>query len=262
MNVWEKLIKLFIKMDIGNRIFEEALQKIDEYLKDLTENTRVQAETECNDAVDALLVLKGVKSNLGEEDLQYFNERKIDAADYCAPFDSFQSKMRSNADSLCTMRGYLRQQPQTETVLRQTYQMNCLSHLLSKQIDYLGLNQFALESKLTEAETAIFQNMLETLSSFSQIAVWETDLSILNAKIEKTFQDYENAVSQYARTVGENFSDYLKEKENAAERLRIAGYDDDVLEELVSKIERNVEMSGRVTRLERSELWKKADSLL
>lgn len=259
MKVWENLINLFIQMDIGNRIFEEALQKIGEYLKDLSENTRVQAETVCGDAADALLVLKGVKSNLGEEDLQYFYERKIDAADYCAPFDSFQSKMRSNADSLCTMRGYLRQQPQTEAVLRQTYQMNSLSHLLSKQIDYLGLNQFSLESKLAEAETTKFQNMLEALSSFSQIAVWETDLSILNAKIEKTFQDYENAVSQYARTVGENFVDYLKEKESAAEKLRPLGYDDDMFEEFVSKIERNVEMLGKVSRLERSELWTKAD---
>ena len=146
--------KLFIQMDIGNRIFEEALQKIGEYLKDLTENTRVQAET------------------------------------------------------------------------------------------------------------AKFQNMLETLCSFSRIAVWETDLSILNAKIEKTFQDYENAVSQYARTVGENFADYLKEKENAAEKLRPLGYDDDMFEEFVSKIERNVEMLGKISRLERSELWKKADSSL
>lgn len=126
----------------------------------------------------------------------------------------------------------------------------------------MGLNHFSVESKLTKAETAKFQNMLEALPSFSQIAVWETDLSILNAKFEKTFQDYESAVSQYARTVGENFSDYLKEKENAAEKLRPFGYDDDMFEEFVSKIERNVEMLGKVTRLERSELWAKADSSL
>lgn len=259
MNVWEKLIKLFIQMDIGNRIFEEALRKIGEYLKDLSESTRMQAEMACGDAADALLVLKGVKSNLGEDDLKYFYERKIDAADYCAPFDSFQPKIRSDADSLCTMRGYLRQQPQTEAVLRQTYQMNCLSHLLGKQIDYLGLNQFSLESELTEAETTTFHNMLEKLPSFSQIAVWEADLSILNAKVEKTFQDYENAVSQYARTVGENFVDYLKEKEAAAEKLKPLGYDDDMFEAFVGKIERNVEILGKRSRLERSELWMKAD---
>lgn len=230
MNVWEKLIKLFIQMDIGNGIFEEALWKIGEYLKDLSESTRMQAEMACGDA-----------------------------ADYCAPFDSFQTKIRSNADSLCTMREYLRQQPQTEAVLRQTYQMNCLSHLLGKQIDYLALNQFSLESELTEAETAKFHNMLEKLPSFAHIAVWEADLSILNAKIEKTFQDYENAVSQYARTVGENFVDYLKEKEAAAEKLKPFGYDDDMFEAFVGKIERNVEISGKRSRLERSELWMKAD---
>lgn len=262
MKVWENLIQLIMQMDIGNRIFEEALKKIGDYLTDLSENTREQAETVCKDAVKALLGVKGVKNNLTEEDLQYFYERQIDAADYCAPFDSFRSLLRSDADSLCTMREYLLHQPQTEPVLRQTYQMNCRSHLFSKQITYMGLNHFSVESKLTEAETLKFQNMLETLPTFSQVAVWETDLFILNAKFEKTFQDYENEVSQYARTVGENFSDYLKEKEDAAEKLRMVGYDDDVLEELVSKIERNVEMSGNVTRLERSELWKRADSSL
>jgi len=259
MNVWENLIQLFIQMDIGNRIFEKALQKIGKYLKDLSENTRIQAEIACNAATNALLVIKGVKNNLREKDLQYFSERKIDAADYCAPFDSFQSMLRSNADSLCTMREYLRQQPQTEMVLRQTYQMNCRSHLLSKQIDYLGLNHFSLESKLTETETTKFQNMLEVLPSFSQIAVWETNISILNAKIEKTFQDYESAVSQYARTVGENFAGYLKEKENAAEKLRPLGYDGNIFTEFVDKIERNAEMQGKISGLERSELWTKAD---
>lgn len=174
MNVWEQLIRLFIQMDIGNRIFEEALRKIGEYLKDLSESTRMQAQMACGDA-----------------------------ADYCAPFDSFQPKIRGNADSLCTMRGYLRQQPQTEAVLRQTYQMNCLSHLLGKQIDYLALNQFTLESELTEAEAAIFQNMLE--------------------------------------------------------KLKQLGYDDDMFEAFVGKIERNVEISGKQSRLERSELWTKAD---
>ncbi|MCH5248326.1 MAG: hypothetical protein J1E98_00265 [Lachnospiraceae bacterium] len=260
MNAWENLIQLFTQIDIGNRVFEEALQKIGEYLKDLSEHTRVQAETVCNDAANTLLGVRGVKSNLTEEDLQCFYERKIDAADYCAPFDSFRSVLRSDADSLCTMREYLKCQPQTESVLRQTYLMNCRSHLLSKQIDYIGLNHFSVESKLTETETSKFKNMLETLPTFSQVAVWETDLPILNAKLEKIFQDYEREVSQYSRTVGENFSDYLKEKENAAEKLKMVGYDDDVFEELVSKIERNVEMLGRITRLERLELCKKADS--
>lgn len=262
MNVWDNLIQLFTQMDIGNRVYEEALQKIGEYLKDLSENARAQAETACNDATNALLGIKEIKSNLTEEDLQYFYERKIDAADYCAPFDSFLSMLRSDAGSLYTMQEYLQNQPQTESVLRQTYQTNCRSHLLSKQIDYLGLNHFSVESKLTEGETIKFQNMLEALPTFSQVAAWETELSILNAKLEKTFQDYEREISQYARTVGENFSDYLKEKENAAERLRLAGYDDDEFEELVGKIERNVEMLGKVTRLEQSELWRKQDPLL
>ena len=262
MDAWENLIQLFIQMDIGNRIFEEALEKIGEYLKDMSENKRVQAETICNDAANALLGVKGVKSNLTEEDLQCFYDRKIDAADYCAPFDTFRSVLRSDTDSLYTMREYLKCQPQTELVLRQTYLMNCRSHLLNKQVDYIGLNHFSVESKLTEAETLKFKNMLETLPTFSQVAVWETDLSILNAKLEKIFQDYEREVSQYSRTVGENFSDYLKEKENAAEQLKMAGYDDDVFKELVCKIEHEVEMSGRVMRLERSELWKKADSSL
>ena len=260
MKAWDNLIILFTQMDRGNRIFEEALQKVDNYLKDLSEDTRVRAETACIDAANALLELEKIRVNLSEEDLQNFYERKIDAADYCAPFDSFRSFLRSNADSLCFMQGYL-QQPSTESALRQTYLMDYQSHILSKQIDYLSLNNFVLESNLTEKEAAKFQDMLETLPSFSQIAVWETDLSILNAKLEKTFQDYENNISQYSRNVGEHFSSYLQEINTAAQKLKTLGYNDKMFEELIKKIEHNAELMGKSTMLEQSELWKKADSL-
>lgn len=133
-------------------------------------------------------------------------------------------------------------------------QMNCQSHLLCRQIDYLGLNHFVVESKLTKAETAKFQDMLATLPSFSQVAVWETDLSILNAKIEKTFQDYENLVSQYAKTVGEHYSDYLKEKEFEEKKLSSFGCDHKTFEKIIDKIEHSSQMSVQITKLERAEL--------
>lgn len=256
MGAWDDLRQLFRKMDLRNKFFENALEEIGKYLKDLSETTRVRAVDTCNDSINALLELKVIKPDLTEEDLQYFFNRKIDAADYCAPFDSFQSFLRSDVDSLCTMREYLRQQPQTETVLCQTYQTNCQSHLLSKQIDYLSLNHFVIESRLTEEETTGFRNMLDSLSTFAHIAVWEADLAMLNAKLEKTFQDYEITVSQYARTLGENFTDYLKEKKNAAEKLKMYGYDDAAFEELAKKIESDVENAGIATRLGRSQMWK------
>ncbi len=257
MDVWNDLIKLFSQMDIKNSIFEQVLQKISTYLEQPSENLRMQAEVTCTNAISELMNLTGVKVCLKEEDLLYFHKKKIDAADYYAPFDTFRPSLRGDVDSLFNMRTYLLQQPQTQKELWNMCQMNAQCHLLSKQLDYLGLNHFAVESKMTEEEKAIFKNMFKELSTYCQTAVWEEDICILNAKIEKTFQDYENMVSWYAKTVGENFSDLLKEKEDAKKKLNSVGCDHATFDNIVNKIERNAQISTKMTRLERASLWDK-----
>lgn len=258
MDIWNNLIRLFSQMDTKNGIFEGVLEKICDYLKEPSENTQTQAEAACTDAANALIKLTGIKVCFQEEDLRYFHENKIDAADYCAPFDTFLPFLRADTESLLNMQIYLLQQPETEQELRNMYQMNCQCHLLNRQIDYLGLNHFVVESGMTEEETVMFRNMLETLPTYSQVAVWEEDISILNAKIEKTFQDYESLVSQYARTVGEDFSSLLKEKEEVEKKLDSVGCDHQTFERIVEKIERNAQISTKITRLERAVAWEKA----
>lgn len=261
MNVWNDLIKLFFQMDIKNSMLEQALQKISDYLKKPSENMRMQAEVTCMNVISELMNLTGIKVSLKEEDLLYFHAKKIDAADYYAPFDTFRPNLRRNVESLFNMRTYLLQQPQTKEELWAMCQTNVQCHLLSKQLDYLGLNHFVVESKMIEEEKVIFKDMLKTLPTYSQIAVWEEDISILNAKIEKIFQDYESMVSWYARTVGENFSNLLKEKENAEKKLNSVGCDHKTFENIVNKIERDIQISAKMTRLERAALWDKMNLL-
>ena len=221
----------------------ETLKAARAYTEEPSEETLKNAKDSCLSAMDAIVGIEVIESELTAEQQEAMSKLGMDQADYMTPFLMQAYEIGTRLQTLTDILCYLNQAPESNDSLAISSSVNLSYEELSWQIDLIGLNHLLAEVPETQLED--FQGTFLTgLSAFAgDTILWETDRTVLEERSEVVFGKMEDLVSAQAQQVGALYSFLLDDQKRRASELEAAGLSVEEAAQLEQKVDQTLEES-------------------
>lgn len=196
-------------MDTRFSIYENALLTILEYTENPNDEALDAAITACEGAIEEITSLTVPESSLTAEERAELVRLGMNMADYDIPFQYAEYHKEENIINLTDILYYLSNAPLLDDMLEYIVGFHVRFQSLNRKVAYAGMN--TLFCHLNDPEIELFKtNFLSGLTSLSSDNLpWETELAVLEARIDFWLKEMEAEVDAYAEFIGALYSDSL-----------------------------------------------------